>query len=46
MGNILRKRMRKRENDYSNPDMPELNLNEIQIVQKSWEIPSSKVTHN
>lgn len=45
MGNIIRKRVRNRDNDFSNPEMPELNLNEIEIVQKSWKIPSSKVTH-
>lgn len=43
MGNIIKKRRNNRD-DYSTPDMPELNLSEIGIIQRSWKIPSSKVT--
>lgn len=43
MGNIIRRRNRDRDNDYTNPEMPELNINEIEIVQRTWKIPNSKV---
>ena len=43
MGNIIKRRTRDHENDYSNPEMSDLSFDEIEIVQKSWKIPSSKV---
>nr|BAO18451.1 globin [Polypedilum nubifer] len=44
MGNVIRRRaLRDHDNDYSNPEITELSFDEIEIVQKSWKIPASKV---
>lgn len=44
MGNIVQRRKRDRDNDYPTPELPELSPKEIEIVQKTWKIPSVKVT--
>lgn len=43
MGNVIKRRTRDHENDFSNPEMSDLSFDEIEIVQRSWKIPNSKV---
>ncbi|KAG5674760.1 hypothetical protein PVAND_004710 [Polypedilum vanderplanki] len=42
MGNVIKRRARDHDNDYSNPEMTDLSYDEVEIIQKSWSEIQSK----